>query len=67
MTNAELNKWASAIANRIADEWSGAQDFPYDARKLRSFLEKSLRHDRDAVKLFIGTGIIESDYFEAHL
>lgn len=64
MENNHLNQWAAAIALRISDEWKGAGDFQDDALRLRSYLEKSLKNDVDALSSFIGTGIIESDYFE---
>ena len=64
MNRVEQNKWAAAIAQRISDEWGGARDFPEDAETLRTFLEKSLRQSKYSIEQFIGTGIIESDYFE---
>lgn len=64
MDQNERIRWASAIAERISDEWDGSKHFPENAALLRSYLEKTLNEDGDAVKSFIGTGIIESDYFE---
>lgn len=64
MNKKEHLKWSNAIATRMSDEWNLASDFPEDALKLRSFLMKALSLDKEAVKSFIGTGIIESDYFE---
>ena len=64
MDSDEQNKWAAAIARRVSDEWVGATEFPDDAEMLRLYLEKSLRENPDSVEQFIGTGIIESDYFE---
>lgn len=64
MNENERIQWASAIAERISDEWDGSKHFPEDAALLRSYLERALREDVNAVKSFIGTGIIESDYFE---
>ena len=60
----ETIKWAAAIAERISDEWSGSKQFPEDANLLRTYLQKSLSENQEAVKSFIGTGIIESDYFQ---
>ena len=64
MKKIDCNQWAAAIALRISDEWEGSINFPDDALLLRSYLERSLKDDVDAIKSFIGTGIIESDYFE---
>lgn len=64
MNENERIQWASAIAERISDEWDGSKHFPEDAALLRSYLKRALREDVNAVKSFIGTGIIESDYFE---
>jgi len=64
MKKADRNQWAAAIALRISDEWEGAINFPDDALLLRAYLERSLKNDVNAIKSFIGTGIIESDYFE---
>ena len=57
-------RWASAIAKRISDEWSGASDFPQDVVLLRKSLEKMLSNDLDVVTSLIGTGVIENDYFD---
>lgn len=64
MNKNERMRWAIAISKRISDEWSGSKDFPEDAALLQSYLKKILSEDEEAIKLFIGTGIIESDYFE---
>ncbi len=64
MKKIERDRWAAAIALRVSDEWDGASSFPEDAKLLRSFLEKALQTDVAAIKLFIGTAIIESDFFE---
>ncbi|MDO9011178.1 MAG: hypothetical protein Q7U78_05125 [Gallionella sp.] len=64
MGEIDYNQWAAAIALRISDEWEGAINFPDDALLLRAYLERSLKNDVNAIKSFIGTGIIESDYFE---
>jgi len=59
----ELTQWAFAIAERISDEWDGAKQFPEVAAALRVFLEKALFENIEALKTLIGTGVIESDYF----
>ncbi len=60
----KMNKWARAIANRIADEWDGKQDFPNDAKLLEDILSKLfMAHPEECYKL-IGTGIIEEDFFD---
>lgn len=64
MNRVERNKWAAAIALRVSDEWVGAIDFPEDAEMLRLYLEKSLRESPNSIEQFIGTGIIENDYFD---
>lgn len=64
MDQNERIRWASAIAERISDEWDGSKHFPEDAALLRSYLEKTLKENGNAIKSLIGTGIIESDYFE---
>lgn len=64
MNQRERIRWASAIAERISDEWSGSRDFPESAALLRKHLKKSLNEDGEAINSFIGTGIIEHDYFE---
>lgn len=64
MGEIDHNQWATVIALRISDEWEGAINFPDDALLLRAYLERSLKNDVNAIKSFIGTGIIESDYFE---
>jgi hypothetical protein len=64
MNKIEQLRWAEAIAIRISDEWHGSQEFPEDAALLRTYLEKNLANDVEAIKSFIGTGIIEEDFFE---
>ncbi|MCF7987082.1 MAG: hypothetical protein K9L60_05890 [Methylovulum sp.] len=64
MNKNERIKWAAAIAKRISDEWDGSKQFPEDAALLRGYLQKTLSKDGDAIKSFIGTGIIENDYFK---
>lgn len=63
MNKSEADKWAAAISQRISDEWAGSENFPEDATLLRGFLQKKLSEDHDAIRKFIGTGIIERDYF----
>lgn len=67
MNEEERLRWAQAIALRISDEWDGSQAFPEAAALLRFYLEKTLTNDSEAIKSFIGTGIIEEDYFEKNL
>lgn len=64
MNEEEQLRWAKAIALRISDEWDGSKDFPEATALLRIYLEKTLTDDSEAIKSFIGTGIIEEDYFE---
>ncbi len=59
-----INKWSYAIAERIADEWTGKSDFPEDAILLQEVLYDSLRKNPKSCKRLINTGIIEEDYFE---
>ena len=54
--------WPGAIAQRIADEWSGKADFPEDACLLESVLRELLAMHPDACRRLIGTGVIEEDY-----
>jgi hypothetical protein len=63
MSKDERIKWATAIAQRISDEWVGKDSFPEDARYLETYLKKTLSKDANAIKQFIGSGFIESDYF----
>ena len=62
--NADTNKWAKAVAERIADEWDGAGEFPEDAKLLKAVLTKAFKKVPDELLKLIGTGIIEEDYFE---
>jgi hypothetical protein len=64
MDKNERIRWATAIAGRISDEWDSSKHFPEDAEVLRAYLQKTLSEDGEAIKSFIGTGIIESDYFQ---
>lgn len=59
-----MDKWAEAIALRLADEWDGAREFPEDAETLRDVLETTLKSCPKECKKLIGTGIIEETYFE---
>jgi len=65
MNKDERTLWATAIAERISDEWEGSKSFPEEAALLRAHLQKSLSHDGNAIKSFIETGVIESDYFQS--
>lgn len=65
MNQLDHAKWAAAIAQRISEEWSGSRASPDDAELLRTLLEKMLSRDIESVAALIGTGIIESDYFES--
>lgn len=56
--------WANAIAERIADEWDGKKDSPEDAMLLESVIADILSKSPIACEKLIGTGIIETDYFE---
>lgn len=58
------NKWASAIAERLSDEWDGKSEFPEDAELLKEVLAKALSAFPDQCMRLVGTGIIEEDYFE---
>ena len=64
MTPIEKGKWAHAIAERIADEWDGIKEFPQDAQLLKIHLERLLFQDPHAIEKLIGTGVIESNYFD---
>lgn len=63
MSKDERIKWATAIAQRISDEWAGKDSFPEDACYLQAYLKKALSKDSNAIRQFIGSGFIESDYF----
>lgn len=63
-TRPSIDSWASAIARRISDEWILASDFPEDAELLRRVLAKLLAQQPKECRRFIGTGIIEKDYFQ---
>lgn len=55
--------WARAISLRIADEWRD-DDNDGDKEILRVALECSLINTPESIRLLIGTGVIEEDYFE---
>lgn len=59
-----LKNFANAIAIRIADEWSGKEDFPEDAALLEEILIRLFSQNLDECRKLIGTGIIEEDYFD---
>jgi hypothetical protein len=54
--------WAQAISLRIADEWHS--ESAEDKEVLRVALEMSLINTPEAIKLLIGTEIIEENHFE---
>ena len=57
--------WASAIALRISDEWSGnIQENTEDVILLRKVLESVLINNPNECKKLIGTTIIEESYFD---
>jgi len=60
----DVNRWAEAIALRIADEWSGAEEFPDSAKTLQDVIETLLKLHPEECERLIGTGIIEETYFD---
>jgi len=64
MQDISTGEWASAIAERISDEWDGKNEFPEDARLLKDIIEKLLFENPSDCMKFVGTGIIEEDYFD---
>ncbi len=60
----EVDRWAYAIAERVADEWGGREEFPEDAELLREVLRKALCACPRECMMLVGTGIIEESYFE---
>jgi hypothetical protein len=59
-----INKWAEAVALRLADEWDGnKKENEEDVLILRKVLENSLKRNPSGCKKLIGTTIIEEDYF----
>lgn len=60
---AELERWKSAIAFRISDEWSGKSCFPEEAEIVRDILLAGLMARPDLAELLIGSGVIEESYF----
>jgi hypothetical protein len=59
----QTKEFASAIALRISDEWSGKFDSPEDAELLKEVLEKALKAVPYECMKLVGTGIIEETYF----
>lgn len=60
-----IQMWASAIALRISDEWSGnIQENTEDVILLRKVLESVLINNPNECKKLIGTTIIEESYFD---
>jgi len=62
--NHSTDEWASAIAERLSDEWDGKTEFPEDAELLTKVLTKALIAVPDECMRLVGTGIIEDSYFE---
>ncbi len=58
------DRWARAIAERVADEWDGKAELPEDAELLRDVLSKVLSDCPDECMRLVGTGIIEESYFD---
>lgn len=59
----EINRWADAIAIRIADEWNGSKEFIEDAEMLKNLIKTSIQKNPCCLNKIIGTGIIEEDFF----
>ena len=59
-----VSQWASAIAERVSDEWHGKGEFPETSAILRDVLCRLLTDNPDECDKFIGTGIIEATYFD---
>jgi len=60
-----LEKWVSAIALRISDEWEGNKPDNYeDVELLRSVIEKVFASNPEECIKLIGTTIIEESYFD---
>ena len=60
----EINRWADALAIRIADEWSGSKEFIEDATLLKDFIKTSIQKNPSFLNSIIGTGIIEENFFD---
>lgn len=58
----ENDDLASNLAARIADEWTGKQEFPEDAVLLSEVLTKLFRRNPTESKKLLGTGILEQNY-----
>jgi len=59
----ENKRWAEAIAMRIASEWELRDDWPEDAVLMEKTIAKLLTMHPEECEKLIGTGIIESDFF----
>jgi hypothetical protein len=59
-----VDRWARAIAERVADEWDGKAESPEDAELLRDVLQKALSASPRECMRLVGTGIIEESYFD---
>jgi len=57
--------WASAIAQRVSDEWAGKSEFPEDSELLAEVLAAALSAVPDQFMRLVGTGVIEETYFQA--
>ena len=60
----DINRWADAVAIRIADEWSGSKEFIEDATLLKDFIKTSIQKNPSFLNSIIGTGIIEENFFD---
>ena len=60
----DINRWADALAIRIADEWSGSKEFIEDATLLKDFIKTSIQKNPSFLNSIIGTGIIEENFFD---
>lgn len=59
-----ISQWAYAIAERIADEWHGKGKFPESTAILRDVLLRLLAANPNECRELIGTGVIETTYFD---
>ena len=60
----KINRWADAVAIRIADEWSGGKEFIEDAALLKDFIKTSIQKNPSFLINIIGTSIIEEKIFD---
>ena len=60
----DINRWADAVAIRIADEWSGSKEFIEDAALLKDFIKTSIQKNPSFLNNIIGKGIIEENFFD---